>query len=49
MCFGLFKDSGCDFKRSELPYFFIQNLDGVTNYLLDDIRLHEQVCMIVCN
>ena len=29
MCFGLFKDSGCDFKRSELLYSFIQNLAGV--------------------
>ena len=29
MCFGLFKDSGCDFKQSELLYFFIQNLAGV--------------------
>ena len=29
MCFGLFKDSGCDFKRSELIYSFIQNLAGV--------------------
>ena len=29
MCFGLFEDSGCDFKRSELLYSFIQNLAGV--------------------
>ena len=31
MCFGLFKDSECDFKRSELLYSFIQNLAGVIN------------------
>ena len=29
MCFVIFKDSGFDFKRSELLYFFIQNLAGV--------------------
>ena len=34
MCFGLFKDSGCDFKRSELLYCFIQNLAGVIIYLI---------------
>ena len=29
MCFGLFKDSRSDFKRSELLYYFIKNLAGV--------------------
>ena len=32
MYFGLFKDSGRDFKRSELLYAFIQNLAGVIRY-----------------
>ena len=34
MCFGLFKDSGCDFKRYELLYSFIQNLAGVIELCL---------------
>ena len=38
MCFGLFKDSGCDFKRSELLYSFIQKLAGVIKLALSSVR-----------
>ena len=38
MCFGLFKDQGCDLKRSELLYFFVQNLAGVFTTLPDEFK-----------
>ena len=38
MCFWLFKDSGCDFKRSELLYCFIQNLAGVITLAIEKFK-----------
>ena len=39
MCFGLFKDSGCDFKRSELIYIFFSKFSWIHYIIVNDTYL----------